>query len=616
MDKRTILAIVLSMVVMIGFLFVQNLIYPPAKNQTTTAAPAAGGGQSPAEPGGAAGNAGTAPPSMENQAPAPAPESRVAAAAVPSGETVPARTVTIETDLIKAVLSNAGGEITSFQLKKHRDGAEPVEMIFAGDAGPQAFAVAFGSMEDVIAKKISPERQNFRVRQVSNLIVEFSQDFGTLSGGSFTMTKRYEFKPGEYMFELTITLDGGRSVGSFDFHGAAYTLIFSPQIGPKFEKLDQRYEYRNYLTYKGKLRTEKVNETTPGIITTQPSWAAIAGKYFTLIGLPYASQYEVGFSAQNEAGLPAASRLYFSRPALNISRTEDKYQFYLGPKNQETLTVYERGDNAFKLRETGLLEIANTKGFLAPLETLLKWILMFFYKIIPNYGISIILLTLLVKLVTFPLTKKGSESTMRMQALSPKIKEIQAKYKDNPQKMNAEMAVFYKKEGYNPLSGCLPMIIQIPIFFAMYNLFNNHFDLRGAEFIPIWIPDLSRPESIYNFPGNFHLPLLGWNAIRLLPFIYVGSQLLYGKVTQTPDQQGNTQMKLMLYAMPIVFFFILYDVPSGLLIYWIMSNVLTMVQQLSINKYIAHKKALAAASEEAKPVIAPGPGGSKKKKKR
>jgi YidC/Oxa1 family membrane protein insertase len=199
-----------------------------------------------------------------------------------------------------------------------------------------------------------------------------------------------------------------------------------------------------------------------------------------------------------------------------------------------------------------------------------------------------------------------------MQTLSPKIKEIQEKHKDNPQKMNAEMAEFYKKEGYNPLSGCLPMIIQIPIFFAMYNLFNNHFDLRGAMFIPGWIPDLSLPESIANF-GDFRLPILGWNDLRLLPFIYVGSQLLYGKVTQTPDQQGNSQMKIMLYAMPIVFFFILYDVPSGLLLYWIMSNVLTMVQQVIINKYLAKKKAeaLANAPPTPAPVIAP----RKKKRK-
>jgi YidC/Oxa1 family membrane protein insertase len=154
------------------------------------------------------------------------------------------------------------------------------------------------------------------------------------------------------------------------------------------------------------------------------------------------------------------------------------------------------------------------------------------------------------------------------------------------------------------------MLLQIPIFFAMYNLFNNHFDLRGASFIPGWIPDLSLPESIWTFPGGVRLPLLGWTAIRLLPFLYVGSQLLYGKVTQTPDQQNNAQMKMMLYVMPIVFFFILYDVPSGLLIYWIFSNVLTLVQQIAINKYLAPRRAAAQAANLAGPKIAP------KKKKR
>jgi YidC/Oxa1 family membrane protein insertase len=212
--------------------------------------------------------------------------------------------------------------------------------------------------------------------------------------------------------------------------------------------------------------------------------------------------------------------------------------------------------------------------------------------------------------VFFPLTKKGSEATLRMQALAPKIKEIQEKHKNNPQKLQAEMGSFYKQEGYNPISGCLPMLLQLPIFIAMYNLFNNHFDLRGASFIPGWIPDLSVPEYIIEFPEGVVVPLLGWTALRALPFIYVGSQLLYGKVTQMPGQQSNPQMKMMLYVMPIVFFFILYNMPSGLLIYWIFSNILTLVQQVIINKYNIAKKAQQEAQAEAQPVIAP-----KKKKK-
>jgi YidC/Oxa1 family membrane protein insertase len=223
-----------------------------------------------------------------------------------------------------------------------------------------------------------------------------------------------------------------------------------------------------------------------------------------------------------------------------------------------------------------------------------------------NWGIAIILLTLFVKIVFFPLTKKSSMATLRMQAVAPKIKELQAKYKDNRQKLNMEMAELYKKEGYNPLSGCLPMLLQIPIFFAMYQLFNTHFDLRNAMFIPGWIPDLSKPEG---WEIAFNIPLLG-SHLRLLPFIYVGSQLIYGKVTQVPNQQSTTQMKFMLYVMPILFFFILYNVPSGLLLYWIFSNVLTLVQQIIINKYILPKQKAADAAKTQASVIAP------KKKKR
>ena len=597
------------MVVMLVFFWLQTALFPPPE-------PVAPTGQTTQETSEFSGPSAAPPVTIPEIIQEPVPSQPAADVVVT--ETVPYRNYFIETDLLSVILTSAGGDIVSYQLKEHMDKGEPVEMILNGDAGSQAFAIAFGNYNDLAAKRVKPVERNFHARQISNLIIEFYQDLEVPGGGIFTLTKRYEFKPNEYMFELTVTLNGGNSINSFDFGGAAYTLIYGPQIGPKFERLDQRYEYRRYLTYKGKLKTERVNEREPTVIGTNPSWGAIAGKYFTLIAVPYANQYELVFSSQAESGLPSASRLFISRPAAGSSRIEDKYHFYLGPKNQENLMIYERGDNDFRLRETGLFEVADNKGFLAPLEKILKWFLQLFYKIIPNYGVAIILLTILVKLILFPLTKKGSESTLRMQALSPKIKEIQAKYKDNPQKMNAEMAEFYKKEGYNPLSGCLPMLLQMPIFFAMYNLFNNHFDLRGAMFIPGWIPDLSLPESIYNFPDNFRLPLLGWTALRLLPFLYVGSQLIYGKVTQTPDQQGNSQMKIMLYAMPVIFFFVLYDVPSGLLIYWIMSNLLTMVQQVTINKFLAGKRAAAAAAAavvEPKPVIAP-PGGSKKKRKK
>jgi YidC/Oxa1 family membrane protein insertase len=617
MEKRTLLAVVLSIVVITGFYIIQWKFFPPPGREaagTVTEQPAA---QTPPV---------TVPPvSVPAEAPVPAETGQAAETAETAAgieradafsEPAAEERITVNIadkegkPLVTAVLSSAGGDVVSYKLRQHQDRGDSVEMVLPGDRESHAFTIAFGNMD------AAPVSSYFQVNRVSEYVVEFYRDFvipgGT--GGNFRLTKRYEFKPGEYMFELAVSLDGGYSVPAFNFGGAAYTLGFGPQIGPQFEKLDQRYEYRHYYTYSdGKRRDERVKDNAPTVIASRVSWAAIAGKYFSFIAIPDNTQYELVFSTKSEPGIPSASRFYMIRPALSTSRTTDTYRFYLGPKDQKVLNAYDdNGKNSFNLRDMQLFKVASASGFgaiLSPLEWLLKQILMVFYRIVPNYGAAIILLTILVKILMFPLTKKGSEATLRMQTLSPKIQEIQAKYKDNPTKMNAEMAELYKREGYNPMSGCLPIVLQIPIFFAMYNLFNNHFDLRGAMFIPKWIPDLSLPESVWNF-APVRLPFLGWSDLRLLPFIYVGSQLLYGKVTQTPDQKGNSQMKMMLYIMPVMFFFILYDVPSGLLLYWIMSNILTMVQQISINKFMAKKRAQAAAAEP-EPVIAP-----KRKRKR
>jgi YidC/Oxa1 family membrane protein insertase len=178
-----------------------------------------------------------------------------------------------------------------------------------------------------------------------------------------------------------------------------------------------------------------------------------------------------------------------------------------------------------------------------------------------------------------------------MQDIQPKMTALQEKYKDNQQKLQEETAKLYKEAGYNPVSGCLPMIVQFVILFAMYNLFNNYFEFRGALFIPGWIPDLSSGDSVLTF--GFSIPFLG-NHLRLLPIIYLISQLFFGKITQNGGTTGvgtsKTQMNIMMYGMPIFFFFLFYNAPSGLLIYWTVSNLMQMGQQLVINRMMAQKK--------------------------
>jgi len=506
--------------------------------------------------------------------------------------------------------TKVGGDVISCKLKNHKDKDDNVDMIFSRNPNSRAFSLSLdkGVLSNLF--EVNPEGYG---DPKSPQTVEFVSNVNGLK-----LTKRYEFMPDEYLFKLTVRMDGGRNSQNFNFAGNgtyAYVLSFGPQIGPVFDKLDL-YDYRkNQVFTNGKLK-ERKNEhiTDTGII----EWISISGKYFTLIAKPMNTPYSFNFyeESEQESSVSKTSRLNINRLAQNgVPVIEDTYFFYLGPKTQDTLSIYSNvNDNGFNQRFESFREAASSKGILAPLENILKWLLLAFYSVVRNYGIAIILLTLLIKILFFPLTKKGSEGTLRMQALAPKIKEIQDKYKGNPQKLQAEMANFYKQEGYNPLSGCLPLLLQIPIFIAMYGLFNTHFDLRGASFIPGWIPDLSVPEYIVR-SDSFKFPILGWDALRGLPFIYVASQLLYGKITQMPGQQSNSQMKFMLYVMPLIFFFILYNVPSGLLIYWIFSNLLTLVQQIIINKFFLEKKraanALAAQKAEQELKIAPG----KKKKK-
>jgi len=613
MEKNYILAIVLSCVILIGSFVIQGYITTQRQQAlieraeellpAVTAVETEVQIQDPS----VIQNPSVTAPAGDRQASPVFQEPRAEQAVRAPEDSIPSEYVTIETDLFAAVFTNSGGDMVSFNWKDQRNNSN-VDLILSGDDQARAFSIAFGD------HNTEPVTSNFHVNRISEHTVEFYRDFSSPAAvqgteGRFRLTKRYEFIPNEYLFKLTVTMDGGFDVQSFNFAGNAYTLSFGPQIGPGFIRLDNIYDYRHYDTYNGKRRKAKVND----IIDSRPSWASISGKYFIFIARPLLAQYSLNFSEKAEPGLSSASRLNIIRPAANISKIEDMFHFYLGPKTQENLSIYNTGRNEFGIREAGFNEAANSRGIFgifSPLERLLKWLLILFYGMVHNYGVAIILLTLLIKLLFFPLTKKGSEATLRMQALAPKIKEIQEKHKSDPQKLRLEMGKFYQQEGYNPLSGCLPMLLQLPIFISMYQMFNNHFDLRGAGFIAGWIPDLSLPEYIVQFPEGFRVPIFGWTALRALPFIYVASQLLYGKVTQMPGQQSNAQMKFMLFVMPLIFFFILYDVPSGLLIYWIFSNLLTLVQQLIINRYVIAKKA-AAAKMEPEPKIAPG----KKKKK-
>jgi YidC/Oxa1 family membrane protein insertase len=604
MDRKTLLAVVISVVVIVGGMLLQSVLFPPKPAPAPSAQQSAPREpESPAQqPAVTQGSQGTAQQSGGTQ-PTPSTQAGTATASNAATVAVPGKVVALpesappasqgdtvvrDTDLYTLSFSSGGATLSSVKLKKYKNTyGSPVEMLMlprTSTEGELPFAISFGDYKAEQVKVPFSLRETDTSRQDT---FDFSRTFLSPTGVPFTLHKTYVFDKSEYLFELRVTIEN--SVNDFpalDFGGYAYTLTVGPQIGPHYAKLDGRNDYRNFAFYAdGKRQDPKVGMGQLKEVDKSVSWTGIVGKYFTAIAAPGAANYHIVFDSRKLVEGFDRSAISFERPVLKSATNTDTFRFYLGPMKKEILARYnDSSKNHFGIASLHADQVVTDSILIGWLATLLKYLLDFFFLLIPNYGVAIILVTLVTKLVFLPLTFKSSESMAKMATLNPKMAEIRARLKDKPDKMNQEIAALYKKEKINPLSGCLPMLLQLPVFFALYNLLNSHFELRGALFIPGWIPDLSAPESILNFP--FTLPLVGWTALRALPILMVVSQILSSKFTQPPSaapQQGGAQMKLMTYALPVVFLFILYDMPSGLVLYWTVQNVLSTFQQMYIN---------------------------------
>ena len=593
MDKNTILAIVLSSVIIIGGMTLMQMNAPdtppePAV-QTEVVETASAESVESAE------NTSTEITAAETSA-----DSGTAPEMVE--QDYPVETIVEETDLFKITFSTAGAVVKNIELLKEEDEGNPISMVLDGGSGVGTFNLSFGNHDAPFI--ISPFNHK-KIHQGKEIIHEFSRDF-IKDGQIFTLTKSYRIIPGEYVIELIVTMEtpDGKAVPLLNGNEQAYTLTYGPQIGPNFEKIDGRYEIRDNVTWgpdpkSGKLKRVNHKDKSKLIqIGDTVNWAAVVGKYFAVIVDPSSGSSTITWNGNPVEGQEQPSLLQISKPARRQSVIEDTYKFYIGPLDRGNLSRYDRAeDNAFGISGMSLEKAPKTSAILFWLEAILRWFLEFFYNLVPNYGVAIILLTILIKLVLFPFTHKSYESTSKMQAVQPKLKELQAQYKGDSQKLNAKTAELYKKEGVNPMGGCLPMLFQFPIFIALYGLLNKFFPLRGAVFIPGWITDLSAPEYIWKFANPIDLKIWTLEAIRILPVLYLAGQLLTTKVTQAGQAgaQSDAQQKMLTLGMPIMFFFILYNMPSGLLLYWTVMNFVTILQQL-ITNYVKKRKAAGGAA--------------------
>ena len=297
------------------------------------------------------------------------------------------------------------------------------------------------------------------------------------------------------------------------------------------------------------------------------TWIAVKNRFF-VTALASCTEGNAGFSATVKRDMGAAN---YKPESVSVSVnfkgdvTKRTTTFFVGPKKQSLL---------WDLGMKDVMEFGMWRWLCYPLV----WVLNLFNGWIPNFGVAIILLTILVRLLFWPLTRKSTEGMKKMQELQPLMKEIQAKYKDNPQRLQQETWQLYREKKVNPMSSCLPMLIQIPVFIALFNVLRSAVELRYAPFL--WIADLSEPEGLFAswFP---------FGGLNLLPILMAVSTALQSYFT--PSTGDKKQQQMMMVMMPAMMLIMFYSFPSALSLYWFLSNIFSIVQMWLIRRQTAAK---------------------------
>ena len=502
-----------------------------------------------------------------------------------------------ETPVYKIVFDSAGASVKSIILKEYSEADKELDLILKSKDSDRAFMLYEGRK---INNNALPIDAQFDYSIDSNNNIIFENDFyladkeGKATDKVVKIKKTYKIGEKEYMIAIKVdVIPVNCSISDID--GYIYSIGFEPQIGPEFSSSSSKQSGQNIRNFQIKLKNKKKASLVgfSGNLFTyeQPfEWFELTGKYFSYIIAPQGENFHISAikeGSEKEKNLTSSS--YLAR-TYQDGQITDIFNIYLGPQLKNKMNVFNRPqDNSFGVKDLYFEKGLESGGMFNWLQIVLKWIMTLFYSIIPNWGVSIILLTLFIKILLFPLQQKSLKSSARMGEVSPKLKEIKEKYKDDPEKMNAATMALYKEADIHPFMSFIPTLIQFPILLAMYGLLNKHFELRGAMFIPGWIMDLSAPESVLSFP--FTIPFIG-NELHLLPIIYLATMMLLMIYTQksTGGANNGAMQIFMTYFFPIIFFFVLYNTSSGLLLYWTMSNVFSIIQQFFTNVFTKKKK--------------------------
>lgn len=450
----------------------------------------------------------------------------------------------VETPLFSAVFTNKGGAITKWELKKHftskAEGSRPINL-------SQTIA-SKGSLKTSIVINNVAEDLYFKASNAPNTTISLVNGgkgeliYSAVAPDGAKIEKKYVFDAASYPIETEITIVSAKTTAA----GHTVTLLNASVAGK-----DAAGYHTGPIINAGKklIRQDSDEEQKKG--SGNAAWFGVEDKYFLTVFIP---KNDVAVNWTTDTGANATSKAALIAPfSLAPGATaKTAFKVFMGPKEHLLLEAEKVG-----------LEDAIEYGVFAFIAQPSLVVLKFFQTYVGNYGLAIIILTVIIKIVFYPLTAHSLKSMKEMQKVQPQLLAIREKFKDNKEKLNKEMMELYKRYKINPLGGCLPMVLQIPVFLALYEVLYVAIELRQAPFF-LWIMDLSEKDPYY-----------------ISPILMGASMFIQQKMT--PTTADPMQAKIMLF-MPIIFTVMFLSFPSGLVIYWLVNNVLSIAQQYYVQR--------------------------------
>lgn len=460
------------------------------------------------------------------------------------------------------------------------------------------------------------------------------------------LTKTYRIRPDSYLVDCSLTLDnlsGDTQKVRYDLRGPlglereAFRQDMRGVIGgfrnTQGQVVRSKIEWKNLVKAAAPLPIESKNGGN------QFLWAAAVNKYFAAILVPVPDAddsfcdwiagrtgrlYNPDADAKADTGdetvgLDLSIAAVTLQPAgqADSTRTYD-FQLYLGPKDKSLFDKNELYKELGFVQTIDFMGCCCPESIINPLAFAILAIMKAMYAVIHNYGIVIIILVFLMRLIMHPITKKSQVSMSKMSQLGPRAEEIKKKYANNKTEMNKKLMELYREQGASPIMGFLPMLVQMPIWIALWSAVYTSIDLRGAAFLPFWITDLSMPDALIRW-SPFTIPLLGWKvaSLNVLPLLmgvafYLQQKLMPTQASAATNPQMAQQQKMMMIMMPLLFPLMLYNGPSGVNLYIMASTFAGVIEQHVIRKHIRERE---AAEAQGLVAVTSKTGGKVKKKK-